>query len=193
MTSTGVVMLRLAYPSTRLQITDGSLPAQPIIEITRPASWVRTIAHQHEQAQQDLRQLYEACGNQFDQADSRIRHIEWGYDTLYRGTLYIYEQAQAQREASHDWLQTELSRTANAYQTFQRQVWEAIVARTTEDNIRRIHQATHVARLNDAVAFLTEANNARNHNLTPFVDQVSGWATTQNANTIRLQEELRAA
>jgi hypothetical protein len=178
MTSTDVDMLRLEYPSTRLQITDGTVPAQPIIEITRPASWVRTIVHQHEQAQQDLRQLYEVCGNQFDQTDARIRYIERAYDTLYRGTLYIYEQAQAQREASHDWLQTELSRTANAYQTFQRQVWEAIVARTTEDDMRRIHQATQVARLNDAVAFLTEANTARNHNLTAFADQVSGWATT---------------
>jgi hypothetical protein len=180
----------LEYPCTQLQITDGTSPSQPVLEITRPASWVRTIVHQHEQAQQDLRQLYEACGNQFDQSDYRIRQIERAYETLYQGTLYIYEQARVQGEASHDWLQTELTRTANAYQTFQRQVWEAMVARTTEDDMRRIHQATQVARLNDAVAFLTEANTARNHNLTTFADQVNNWANTQDTRTAQLEKEL---
>jgi hypothetical protein len=81
--SSNVDMLRLEYPSTQLQITDGTSPSQPVLEITRPASWVQTIVHQHEQAQQDLRQLYEACGNQFDQNDYRIRQIERAYETLY--------------------------------------------------------------------------------------------------------------
>jgi hypothetical protein len=68
-TSSNVDMLRLEYPSTQLQITDGTSPSQPILEITRPASWVRTIVYQHEQAQQNLRQLYEACGHWFDHDD----------------------------------------------------------------------------------------------------------------------------
>jgi hypothetical protein len=56
--------------------------------------------------------------------------------------------------------------------------------------MKRIHQATQVARLNDAVAFLTEANTARSHNLTAFADQFTNWATTQNTCTAQLEKEL---
>ena len=97
-----VDMLRLEAPATRLQITDGRPTTGPIVEILRPASWLRTLVHQHEQAQTDLRQLYQACGNQFDQNDGRIRQIERAYDTLYRGTLYVYQQTERQQNASNE-------------------------------------------------------------------------------------------
>jgi hypothetical protein len=61
---------------------------------------------------------------------------------------------------------------------------------TTETDLRAIHRATQVARLHDAVAFLSEANIARQANLTTFTDQVSQWATRQNEATARLQQEL---
>ena len=83
MTTSDVDMLRLEAPVTRLQISDGTEPPQRTLEIISPARWVRTIVHQHGQAQQDLQQLYEVCGNQFNCADQRLRHIERAYDTLY--------------------------------------------------------------------------------------------------------------
>jgi hypothetical protein len=189
--SSDVNMLRLETPVTRLQITDSSGPTQTALEIIGPTSWVRMIVHQHHQAQQDLHQLYELCGQAFDQSDRRLRHFEQAYNTLYRGTLYIYERAVA--NVSHQWLQTELSKAANAYQTFGREVWQAIVERTTETDLRVVYQATQVAWLHDAVAFLMEANAARHANLTTFTDQVSDWATRQNNATARLQQQLADA
>jgi hypothetical protein len=112
---------------------------------------------------------------------------------LYRGTQYLYERTEANEAASHQWLQTELSNAANGYQTFSREVWQAILERTTETDLRTVHQATQVARLHDAVTFLSEANIARQANLTTFTDQVSQWATRQNEATARLQQELADA
>jgi hypothetical protein len=63
------------------------------------------------------------------------------------------------------------------------------VERTTETDLRMVHQATQVARLHDAVAFLTEANVARQVNLTTFTDQVSQWVTQQDDVIARLQQE----
>jgi hypothetical protein len=134
-TFSDVDMLRLEAPVTQLQITDGSGPTQAALEIVRPISWVQSIIHQHHQTQQDLRQLYEPYGRALDQSDRQIRHIEQAYDTLYRGTLYIYERVAANEVASHQWLQTELSNAANTYQTFSREVWQAIVERTTETEL----------------------------------------------------------
>jgi len=183
-------MLRLEAPITRLQIADGTSTPQQQIEITSPTSWVRTIVHQHEQAQVDIRQLYELCGDHVDRTDRRIQAVERAYDTLYRGTLYIYERGAANEIASHQWLQTVLTNAANAYQTFSREVWQAIIERTTETDLRTVHQATQVARLHDAVAFLSEANAARQHHLNAFTDQVTNWAAGQDAATRRFQPEL---
>jgi hypothetical protein len=132
------------------------------------------------------------CGNNIDRTDRRIQQVERSYDVLYRGILYVYQQTEAQQNASHAWVQTELTRAANAYQTFSREVWQAIMERTTEADLRANHQATQVARLNDAVAFLSEANMARNHNQSEFSVQVQNWAVWQDAITLRLQQELDA-
>jgi hypothetical protein len=123
MSTTDVDIVRLEAPVTRRQITAKSTTVQPTLEIVRLASWLRTIVHQHHQAQHDLRQLYELCGQSFDQSDRRLRHIEQAYDVLYPGTQYIYEWAEANEVASYQWLQTELSNEANTYQTFSREVW----------------------------------------------------------------------
>jgi hypothetical protein len=183
-------MLRLEAPTTRLQIENGETTVSQTYEITRPASWVLALVHQHEQAQVGIQHLYDLCGGHVDHTDRRIRRIEQAYDTLYRGTLYIYQQTERQQNTSHEWIQSELMRAANAYQTFSREVWQAIMERTTEADPRANHQATQIVRLNDAMAFLTEANAARNHQLSEFMAQVSDWASCQNAATLHLQQEL---
>jgi hypothetical protein len=76
-------------------------------------------------------------------------------------------------------MQAKLANAANAYQTFSPDVWSAIVARTTEVDMRAVHQATQVASLNDSVAFLQEANAGRLTSLAAFTDQVSQWAANQ--------------
>jgi len=57
---------------------------------------------------------------------------------------------------------------ANAYQAFTRQVWKAIIDRTATEEVQRMHQATQITRMHDAVAFLSEANLARNTHLAEF-------------------------
>jgi len=56
-------MLRLEAPRDLLQITDGTPTQEQAIELTNPAVWVRTMAQQQKQAENDLRQLTELCGN----------------------------------------------------------------------------------------------------------------------------------
>ena len=123
-------MLRLEAPRDISTIASGSEPTEETIEIAKPASWLRSLAHQQEQAAQDLRQLYEACGNKFDPNDQRYRNIEKAYTALYNGCRYVYNQAQSNTKISEDWIRSELAVAANAYQTFSRQVWQGIIEHT---------------------------------------------------------------
>jgi hypothetical protein len=169
-------MLRLEAPRDIPMITSGTELTEQSIEVVKPASWLRSLAYQQEQAEQDLRQLYEACGNKFDQNDQRFRNIEKAYSALYNGCRYVYNQAQANTKISEDWIRSELAVTANAYQTFSRQVWQGIIEHTQETGLRQAHQATQLARLHDALAFLTETNVARNTHLATFQGNVEMWA-----------------
>jgi len=62
-------MLRLEAPRDLLQITDGTTPPEQAIELANPAVWVRTLARQQKQAEKDLQQLTELCGNTIDKTD----------------------------------------------------------------------------------------------------------------------------
>lgn len=77
---------------------------------------------------------------------------------------------------------------ANVYQTFARQVWETIIDRTTEAEVQRLHQATQVARMHDAVTFLGEANLARNHHLAVFQGNVEKWAANHQSKVDDLEK-----
>jgi hypothetical protein len=186
-------MLRLEAPRDIPMITSGSEPTEETVEIAKPASWIRSLAHQQEQAAQDLRQLYEACGNQFDPNDQRYRNIEKAYTALYNGCRYVYTQAQANSKIPEAWIRSELAVAANAYQTFSRQVWQGIIDHTQEAGLRQAHQATQLARLHDALAFLTETNVARNTHLATFQGNVETWAGEQQAKVSRLEQELKSA
>ena len=52
---------------------------------------------------------------------------------------------EAKEEIAEAWVRNELTAVANAYQTFTRQIWEAIIERTKEAEVQRLHQATQVA------------------------------------------------
>jgi hypothetical protein len=90
MSSTDFNMLRLEAPRAIPQITNGEEPTAHV-EIASPASWVRCLVRHQAQAERDLRQLYEACGNQFNRSDARIRAIETAYNELLGGAQYLYE------------------------------------------------------------------------------------------------------
>jgi len=64
---------------------------------------------------------------------------------------------------------------ANTYQTFTQQVWEAIIERSKTEEMQRMHKGTQVARMHDAVAFLSEANLTRNTHLMEFQGNVEKW------------------
>jgi len=65
---------------------------------------------------------------------------------------------EAKEQISGDWVRNELMVAANVYHAFTRQVWEAIIKRFKTEEIQRTHEATQVARMHDAVTFLSEAN-----------------------------------
>jgi len=58
------------------------------------------------------------CGDAYDRADRRIVAIERNYNLLMQALEYIYKTAEANTTVSHEWIQTELMRTASAAQKF---------------------------------------------------------------------------
>jgi len=155
--SSNVNMLCLEYPrdvDTILNDTEGTTW---MVDITDSPSWLRQMVHQHQQAQNDLQQLFLACGSRFDQDDHQIYRIKWNYQVLYDGVRHVYEAYSQGQAAARDWLQAELTYAANTYQDFQQEVWTTIIARTTEADTVAQHQATQIARLGDALAFIQEA------------------------------------
>jgi len=76
MASTDFNMLCLEAPRDVLHITDGMGPAEETLEISNPATWLRTLVKQQKQAEGDLAQLVRLCGNMVDKTDQRIKQIE---------------------------------------------------------------------------------------------------------------------
>jgi len=66
-------MLRFEASRVLLQITDGTAAPEQAIELANPTVWVRTMECQQRQAENDLRQLTELCGNTIDRTDPRMQ------------------------------------------------------------------------------------------------------------------------
>jgi len=193
MTSSDFNMLRLEVPRDMLQIMDGTTAAEQVVELANPAVWARTLVRQQKQAEEDMKELIGLCGNTIDQTDQRMQQIEYAYQTLAEGTRYVYDRVNANQEIEEAWVRSKLAAAANAYQTFTRNVWQAIIERTNEATEGQVCQATQLARVNDALAFLGEANTARNQHLATFQGNVELWATHHQQKVAELQQEQRQA
>ena len=186
-------MLRLEAPRELAQITDGTPQTENAVEIANLAVWVRTLARQQRQAEEDMQRLIEACGDTVDRTDQRIQRVERAYHDLTEGTRYVYDRMNANEEVAEAWIRSELAVAANAYQTFAQNVWAAIIERTNEAAQQQIGQATQLARINDALAFQTEANIARNEHLATFQGNVELWAAEHQQRVEYLETQLRNA
>jgi len=176
MTSTDFNMLHLEAPRDVLQITDGMTPAEEALEISNPATWLRALAKQQKQGEGDLGQLVRLCGNTVDRTDQRINQVKQAYHDLSEDTRYVYDRLRANETITGDWIQSELASAATAYQAFAQNIWGAIIERTQEDTQKQAGQATQLARLNDSISFLAEANIARSQHLANFQGNVELWA-----------------
>jgi len=186
-------MLRLEAPLDLLQITDGTPRPEQAVEIANPAVWVRTLVNQQQQAENDLQQLTELCGDAYDRTDQRTREIEQAYQTLAEGTRYVYDRVNTNEKIAEEWIRSELSKAANVYQSLARNVWQAIIERTNEANEQQICQATQLTRVNDALSFLAEANTARNQHLANFQGNVELWVASHQNRVAALKNQLREA
>jgi len=186
-------MLRLEAPRDVRQIRDGTEPMDEVVEVENPAGWVRSLVHQQEQAEADLRQLWEVSGSALDRTNQRIQDIERAYMTLAQGTQYVYDRIRNQENIAESWVRNELAAAANAYQNLAQQVWQEIFDRTNETDLRQTHQGTQLARLHDALAFLTEANTARSWHLTLFQKNVEEWAQGHQARVVTREQRLAQA
>jgi len=193
MTSSAFNMLRLEAPRDLLQITSGTPNSEQAVELANPAEWVRTLVHQQRQAENDLRRLTELCGDAYNRTDRRTQEIEQAYQTLAEGTRYVYDRVNANEKIAEEWIRSELSSTANAYQSLASNIWQAILEHTDEANERQICQATQLARVNDALSFLAEANTARNQHLANFQGNIELCAAEHQARVAALEDQLREA
>jgi len=193
MTSTDFNMLRLEAPRDLLQITNGTPNPEQAVELANPAVWVRTLVNQQRQAESDLQRLTKLCGNAYDRTDQRTQEIERAYQTLAEGTRYVYDRVNANEKIAEEWIRSELSNAANAYQSLASNVWQTILEHTQEANERQICQATQLARVNDALSFLAEANAARNQHLANFQGNVELWAADHQSRVASLEDQLREA
>jgi len=89
-------MLCREAPRDMLQIKNNE--ETQTVEIANPVDWMRAIINQQCQAEQDLWQLMEVCGNTVDRTDRRIQEVEKAYYKLLQGTQYIYERMEAKEE-----------------------------------------------------------------------------------------------
>jgi len=192
-TSSDFNMLRLEAPRDLLQITDGTPRPEQAVEIANPTVWIRSLVNQQRQAENDLQQLTELCGDTYNRTKRRTQEIEQAYQTLAEGTRYIYDRVNANEKIAEEWVCSELSRAANAYQSLTRNVWQTIIERTNEANERQICQATQLAQVNDALSFLAEANTARNQHLANFQGNVELWAAAHQNRVATLENQLREA
>jgi len=122
-----------------------------------------------------------------------MQRIEEAYRTLAEGTRYVYDRGNANKEIAEAWVHTELANAANAYQTLAHNIWQAILERTDEDNQRQMCQATQLTQVNDALAFLAEANTTRSHHLANFQGNIELWTADHQEKMNRVEEELRQA
>jgi len=127
-------MLQLEAPRNLLQITDGTPRQEQTVEIANPTVWVRTLVRQQQQGKNDLQWLIELCGDIYDRTDRRTGKIEQAYQTLAEGTRYVYDRVNANEKIAEEWIRSELSNAANAYQSLVRNVWQAIIEHTNEAN-----------------------------------------------------------
>ena len=142
------------------------------MEIANPTVGARTLVHQQGQAENDLQWLTELRGDAYDRTDRRTWEIEQAYQTLAEGNRYVYDRVKANAKIAEEWIRSELSRAANAYESLTSNVWQAIIERTNEANERQICQATQLTQVNDALSFLAEANTAQNQHLANFQGNV---------------------
>ena len=188
--SSNVEMIRFEYPRTANEVQTQTDPSNAMVEIWNPIAWVRELVRQQQQAQDDLQTLYEMCGEQFDRQDRRLRRIETNYTVLYESARYLHEQLGREQQISADWLQTELTAAANAYQVFVRDTWAAIEARITNQTQKTQNHEMQLMRHQDALCFIQGANLARDINALAFQQEVGAWAGGQNARTEKVKKEL---
>jgi len=193
MTASDFNMLRLEAPRNLLQITNGAPNPEQAVEIPNPAVWVRTLVHQQRQAEDDLRWLTELCGDAYDRTNRRTREIEQAYKTLAEGNRYVYDRFNANEKIAEEWIRSELLSATNAYQSLASNIWQAILEHTSEANERQICQATQLARVNDALSFLAEANVVRNQHLANLQGNVELWAAAHQNRVASLENQLREA
>jgi len=122
-----------------------------------------------------------------------MREIEQAFQTLAEGTRYVYDRVNANKKIAEEWVCNELSKAANGYQSLRRNVWQAIIEGTNEANERQICQTTQLARVNNALFFLAEANTARNQHLADFQGNVELWAAAHQNRVATLENQLQEA
>jgi hypothetical protein len=98
--SSNVDMLRLEYPRTAMEVYNDQESDQTTIDMPNPSAWLRLLIQQQQQAQWDLEQLFNICGDAYDRADRGVVAIERTYGQLVAGMEYIYAQYQTNAEAS---------------------------------------------------------------------------------------------
>jgi len=115
------------------------------------------------------------------------------YQTLTDGTRYVYDRLSANERIAEGWVHSELAAAANAYQTFVQNVWQVIIEKTQETTQQQVHQAAQLARVNDALSFLGEANIAQSQHLANFQGNVELWAADHQMQVATLERQLREA
>ena len=105
---------------------------------------------------------------------------------------YLYAQQEADSTVSHEWIQTELMRTANASQQFTADVWRMIVEKNVDTTMADHQRGLQIARLNDALAFIQTADGQRRQEQANFNHNVEQWAATQQATTEKLAADNAA-
>lgn len=189
MSSSNLDMLRLELPQTLSNALVSIPQASETVEVRNPAAWLRLMNHQYQTAQRDLRQLYQACDQKFNEEDSRMQEIRRNYEQLCDGVKYVYNLYAHNAEMNTEWLRTELSTVANATHALSSDVWAVIRERNQKDEDNRELQSVANARLQDAIVFLETAQVEQRREQAVYNRNVEIWAGKQEEKAEYLYKE----
>jgi len=190
--SSNVDMLRLEYPRTLTEVVQYTAVDDESVEVREPPMWMRQMIHQYTQAKRDLIRMYDACGQNLDRNDRRILDIEQNYEVLAEGIRYVYKQAKSDSVATREWIQTELTATAQATQELAQQLWEVIRGKNEKEEKRDLLQKLEDGRLHESLAFMQVAAVQRDHEMAVYRRNLEAWAEKQQTTTEQLMAGQQA-
>jgi len=175
--TSNVSILQIDYPPSAAEIKEGTLVPYKGVPLPESApEWVQLWMGRQKQSENDMVQLYNAVADVNIRATGAFQNVEASYDRLYEGTKYLYDMVENNKQQTEAEIEKRLLEMAEAQQTFTTEVGAMIAANTRGKESQSRAKATQAKRVEQAIDFVKQINEARGLEQTQFRIEVSEWA-----------------